>query len=74
MSEEADLIAFRKHMDFCCHLVTAYMRPDAKVTIIVRAPEALPEEAMITTNDNLQVVSDAISCFLKQQSLKSGAV
>ena len=74
MSEETKLLSFRKHMDFCCHLVTAYMRPDAKVTIIVRAPEALTEEAMITSNDHLQVVGDAISYFVKQKNLESGAV
>lgn len=73
MSEEVSLISFRKHMAFCCRIATEHMRPDAKVTIIVRAPEALPEEAMITTNDDLQVVSDAISHFVKQQNLNGGA-
>jgi hypothetical protein len=36
-------------------------RPDVKVTIIVRAPEALPSECMISTNDDLSVVADAVA-------------
>jgi hypothetical protein len=62
MSEEAVLAAFWEHMDRCRAVVLAPMgRPDVKVTIIVRAPEALPSECMISTNDDLSVVADAVA-------------
>ncbi len=56
-----ELAGFRAHMDRCMAMVLAPMgRPDIKVTIIVRAPEALPSEAMVSTNDDLDVVRDAL--------------
>lgn len=60
------LASFRAHMDRCVLAVLAPMsRPDICVTIIVRAPEALPQEAMIVTGDNLAVVRDAIDYFVE---------
>lgn len=57
----SDLDSFRAHMERCMRLVLAPMwRPDIKVTIIVRAPEALPRDAFISTNDDLVVVRDAL--------------
>lgn len=59
-----ELTAFRAHMERCMRTVLAPMaRPDIKVTIIVRAPEALPGEAMISSNDDLGVVRDAVAHF-----------
>ncbi|KGB21129.1 hypothetical protein AtDm6_3124 [Acetobacter tropicalis] len=48
------------------------MRPDAKVTIIVRAPEALPSEALISSNDDLSIVCDAVQYFEKEQNTRAG--
>ena len=58
---DSALAAFRAHLDRCSEIVRRPMRPDVKVTIIVRAPEAFPNEAMITTNDDLALVQDALA-------------
>ena len=59
--DSREIAAFRAHMELCMRAVLAPMgRPDIRVTIIVRAPEALPAEAMISTNENLAVVRDAL--------------
>lgn len=64
----ADLGPFQAHMDRCMQAVLAPMRrPDIKVTIIVRAPEALPCEAMISTNDDLDVVRTAVAYFAMER-------
>ncbi|MFW7268798.1 hypothetical protein ACMAUO_12615 [Gluconacetobacter sp. Hr-1-5] len=55
--------SFFAMLDLHANAIKATVRPDAKVTIIVRAPEALPCEAMITTNDQLSVVRDAVEYF-----------
>lgn len=61
---DSDLASFRAHLERCMQQVLAPLRrPDIKVTIIVRAPEALPEEAMISSNDSLALVQDAIAHF-----------
>lgn len=60
------LASFQDHMERCMRMVTAPMsRPDIKVTIIVRAPEALPHEAMVSTNDDLAVACAALSHLLE---------
>jgi hypothetical protein len=58
-------LSFQEHMGRCMQAVIAPMRPDAKVTIIVRAPEAFPSEAMISTNDSLEVVHEALAHLLE---------
>lgn len=64
----AELASFQRHMDRCMAAVLAPMnRPDIRVTLIVRAPEALPEEAMISTNDDLAVARDALAHFAEAQ-------
>lgn len=64
-----NLESFQEHMDRCMKAVLAPMRrPDIKVTIIVRAPEALPGEAMISTNDDLVVVETAVAHFAMERS------
>lgn len=55
--------AFFAMLDTHVTSIKVGMRPDAKVTIIVRAPEALPHEAMISTNDDLFVVRAAVAHF-----------
>ncbi len=53
--------SFLDHLHRCAALVVSPLeRPDIGVTIIVRAPEALPQEATIVSSDNLAVVRDAI--------------
>lgn len=69
MTDHPQLAAFQRHMDRCMAAVVAPMnRPDIRVTIIVRAPEALPEEAMVSTNDNLAVALEALEHFLEKQN------
>ncbi|MBB2195111.1 hypothetical protein HLH25_16020 [Gluconacetobacter sp. 1a LMG 1728] len=58
--------SFFAMLDLHANSIKATVRPDAKVTIIVRAPEALPHEAMISTNDNLAVVRVAVAHFAAQ--------
>ncbi|MBR0681941.1 hypothetical protein GXW74_15710 [Roseomonas eburnea] len=67
---EADLAAsWVAHMERCMAAVLAPLsRPDVKVTIIVRAPEALPCEAMISSNDDLGIVRDSVAHFVRTQS------
>ena len=66
-SDNPDLAAFRAHMGRCVSLVRAPLSPpDIKVTIIVRLPEGLPSEAMITTDDDLSVVRDTLAYFAKE--------
>lgn len=49
--EEEALAMFRAHMEECMRIILAPMgNPLAQVTIILRAPEASPAEAMISTN------------------------
>ncbi|CAH2603813.1 conserved protein of unknown function [Rhodovastum atsumiense] len=67
--QQTPLDAFQTHMNRCMAAVLAPMRrPDIRVTIIVRAPEALPEEAMISTNDDLSVVRDAVVHFAERSN------
>lgn len=69
----ADLTSFRAHMDRCATAIPAPMnRPDIKVTIVVRAPEALPGEAMISTNDDLAIVGEALAYFAAEQFPSAG--
>ncbi|KAA8387076.1 hypothetical protein FOH24_07210 [Acetobacter tropicalis] len=72
MSEELHERAFWAHLDACAQAVRSKMRPDAKVTIIVRAPEALPSEALISSNDDLSIVCDAVQYFEKEQNTRAG--
>lgn len=72
MSEELNAQIFWKHLDACALLVRQNMRPDTKVTIIVRAPEALPSEALISSNDHLSVVRNAIEYFEKEHNTRAG--
>ncbi|KXV79703.1 hypothetical protein AD953_01315 [Acetobacter malorum] len=72
MSEELKEQLFWQHVDACAEAVRQGMRPDTKVTIIVRAPEALPSEALISTNDDLSVVLDAVEHFHKERNTRAG--
>lgn len=63
MREELEERLFWQHMDRCAQAVRKNMRPDIKVTIIARAPEALPHEALIYCDDKLSVVRDAVEHF-----------
>lgn len=64
--ERAHFASFRAHLQRCAlAAVRPLARPDICVTIIVRAPEALPREAMIVTGDNLSIVRDAIDYFVE---------
>ena len=72
MSEKLHEQLFWKHLDACALLVRLNMRPDTKVTIIVRAPEALPSEALISSNDHLSVVRNAIEHFEKERITRAG--
>ncbi|MCP1216769.1 hypothetical protein NKW53_11905 [Acetobacter orientalis] len=72
MSADQNERLFWQHVDSCALLVRQNMRPDTKVTIIVRAPEALPYEALISSNDDLSVVRKAIEHFEKEQSTCAG--
>lgn len=72
MSEELKERLFWQHVDACAKAVRQGMRPDIKVTIIVRAPEALPSEALISTNDDLSVVLDAVGHFHKERNTRAG--
>lgn len=72
MSEELEKRLFWAYLDGCAQAVRQKMRLDAKVTIIVRAPEALPAEALISTNDDLSVVRDAVEHFEKEQNTRAG--
>jgi hypothetical protein len=57
------------HLTRCAAAVRAPLRmSDAKVTIVVRAPEALPHEAVISTDDDLSVVRDSLMHFAKEQN------
>jgi hypothetical protein len=58
---DLQLALFRAHMFACMQAVLAPMSPDAKVTIIVRAPESSPSEAVICTNDSMALVRDAVA-------------
>jgi hypothetical protein len=61
MSDDAELASFRSHMERCAQLILAPItRPDIKFTIIVRAPEALPSEAMIYTNDCMLIAAESL--------------
>lgn len=72
MSDEL-LASYRRHIDRMAVLIRAPMsRPDIRVTIIVRAPEALPAEAMVSSNDDLGVVLDAVRHFAGE--VKNGSV
>ncbi|MCI1439843.1 MAG: hypothetical protein LKH07_05155 [Acetobacter peroxydans] len=71
MSEELEERLFWQHMDLCAHFVRKDMRPDTKVTIIVRAPEALPHEAMIYCDDSLSIVRDAVDYFDTAQNARA---
>lgn len=62
-AEDIEFALFRAHLDRCADAIKAPLRPDVKVTIVVRAPEALPEETMFCTNDNLALVEQAIQHF-----------
>lgn len=70
MSEPTDdqLRDFHAHMDRCMRAVVAPMGADVRVTIIVRSPEALPSEAMVSTNDSLAVVRDAVDYFVHRRN------
>ncbi|MBW6399971.1 hypothetical protein KPL78_19075 [Roseomonas sp. HJA6] len=69
--DKAQVESWRRHMDRCLAMVLAPIgRPDAKVTIIVRAPEALPHEAMISGNDDLRIVQAAVEHFADVQALR----
>ncbi len=60
MSEDAALASFRAHMERCAFAILKPMsRPDIKFAIIVRAPEALPSEALIFTNDDLLIIAES---------------
>lgn len=72
MSEGLKERFFWQHLDACAQAVRQKMRPDAKVTIIVRAPEALPSEALISTNDDLSVVRAAVEHFEKEHNTRAG--
>jgi hypothetical protein len=62
----AGLESFQAHMERCMAAVLAPMsRPDIHVTIIVRAPEALPNQAMISTNGDLAAARDALLHFIE---------
>lgn len=72
MSEEQHERLFWEHLDACAQAVRSNMRPDAKVTIIVRAPEALPSEAVISSNDDLSIIHGAIAHFEKERNTRTG--
>jgi hypothetical protein len=61
------LALFQAHMERAIDFVRQPMRPDVKVTIIVRAPESLPADAMISTNDKLDNAFDALFHFCMVQ-------
>ena len=72
MNKEPQECLFWQHLDACALLARQNMRPDTKVTIIVRAPEALPHEALISTNDHLSVVRNTIEHFEKERNTCAG--
>lgn len=72
MIEDLQERLFWQHMDLCAHFVRKDMRPDIKVTIIVRAPEALPHEAMIYCDDSLSIVRDAVEHFASDMNARAG--
>jgi len=43
--------------------ITEKLRPDIKVTIVVRAPEGLPAEAIAVSNDHLILVARSLEAL-----------
>jgi hypothetical protein len=64
----AELASFQTHMERCMqHVLAPMRRPGVQVTIIVRAPEAAPGEAMVSTNGSLAAAMSALAHFAAAQ-------
>lgn len=70
MNEEQRLAAWRAHMEMCMRIILEPIgNPEAQVTIICRAPDVEPHEAMISTNASewMHEARAALDYFIEQR-------